>query len=86
MASGTPVIAYKEGGALETVKEGINGIFFTEQTPMAITQAVRNFQGIKDTFDSEKIRRSAAAFSKETFQKNLLAYVADEWEKWKTKT
>lgn len=84
MASGTPVIAYKEGGALETVKEGVNGIFFDHQTPMAIMQAVRNFQQIRNTFDPEKLRAFAMNFSKENFQKRLLIFVENEWIKWKT--
>ncbi|MHC0443723.1 glycosyltransferase, partial [Flavobacterium sp. 3-210] len=31
-ACGTPVIAFKKGGALETVIENETGIFFNEQT------------------------------------------------------
>jgi glycosyltransferase involved in cell wall biosynthesis len=30
MSAGTPVLAYKAGGVLESLKEGINGYFFTE--------------------------------------------------------
>jgi len=39
---GTPVVAFRAGGALDTVREGFNGLFFDEQTPTSITAAVRN--------------------------------------------
>ncbi len=31
-AAGRPVVAYRAGGALDTVREGLNGVFFAEQT------------------------------------------------------
>ena len=40
MACGTPVIAYRKGGATETVVEGETGLFFDSQTPEALWQAV----------------------------------------------
>ena len=36
MASGTPVIAYKKGGALDYLKEDINGMFFNEQNSKSL--------------------------------------------------
>ena len=44
MASGRPVIAYRKGGATETVKEGETGIFFDEQTPASLVAAVKSFR------------------------------------------
>jgi glycosyltransferase involved in cell wall biosynthesis len=43
MLCGTPVIAYGRGGALETIKPGISGIFFDEQTVDSLVQAVARF-------------------------------------------
>lgn len=40
MASGRPVVAWRGGGALETVAERITGVFFDEQTPEALADAV----------------------------------------------
>jgi glycosyltransferase involved in cell wall biosynthesis len=43
-ACGTPVIALRKGGYLETVVEGESGVFFNEPTSAAIAAAVRTFQ------------------------------------------
>lgn len=43
MASGTPVIAYRGGGATETVVEGETGVFFDRQEPQALMQALSRY-------------------------------------------
>jgi glycosyltransferase involved in cell wall biosynthesis len=43
MACGTPIIAYRGGGATHTVVDGFTGSFFDEQTPESIQQAVLDF-------------------------------------------
>ena len=43
-ACGTPVIAYRHGGSLETVCDGKTGMFFYEQTADAIVNAVKEFE------------------------------------------
>lgn len=60
-ASGRPVIAYRAGGALETIKEGITGTFFDEQTVDSLAKTIRNF----DTFKvkPQYIRQYAMKFS-----------------------
>ncbi|MFH1048843.1 MAG: glycosyltransferase [Patescibacteria group bacterium] len=77
LASGTPVIAYRGGGSLEIIKEGINGVFFDTQTVGSIVGAVRNF-GDND-FDSEKIKQSVTSFDKEIFKKKIKEFVEREW-------
>lgn len=72
-ACGTPVIAYKKGGALETVLEGETGIFFEEQTPESIILAIEKFEKMK--FDRKKIREHSLKFSKENFVKNILNFI-----------
>lgn len=42
---GTPVIAYGHGGSLETVSDGKTCLFFNEQTPEAIMEAVKRLFG-----------------------------------------
>ncbi|NLB68825.1 MAG: glycosyltransferase family 4 protein [Lentisphaerae bacterium] len=39
-ACGRPVVAYKRGGALETVVDGVTGVFFDEQTLESLEEAV----------------------------------------------
>ena len=43
MASGTPVIAYRGGGATESVLEGETGIFFDRQEPEALSEALSRY-------------------------------------------
>jgi len=40
MASGRPVVAFRRGGATETVIDRITGLFFDEETPEALIDAV----------------------------------------------
>lgn len=77
MAAGRPVIAYKKGGATETVVEGLTGTFFTEQTADALTETVKNFAVNK--FEPAKIRAHAETFSTERFRKELLAFVENAY-------
>ncbi len=73
MATGTPVIAYKAWGALETVQEGVSGIFFEAQTPNALNKAIEDFEMIE--FDPVKIRESVSNFSKEYFKKEISSFI-----------
>jgi len=43
-AAGCPVIAYRDGGALDTIKENITGIFFNKQTPESLLTALDYFE------------------------------------------
>ena len=43
MASGRPVIAFRSGGAVETIVEGKTGVFFDEQTIDSLLYAINNF-------------------------------------------
>ena len=72
-ACGTPVIAFAEGGALEIIMEGVNGHFFEEQTPEAISSAIREFDVLK--FDKEKIALTANRFSKSRFVESFRAFL-----------
>ena len=81
MASGRPVIAYKKGGALETVVEGLSGLFFDSQTIDSLTDAVNRFEAIEKEFDQFKIREHARQFDKERFKsefKQLVEQVLKE--------
>jgi glycosyltransferase involved in cell wall biosynthesis len=76
-ACGTPVIAYAAGGALDIVEEGVSGIFFREQTPQALEEAILFFEG-KD-FDSGQIRRSAERFGVEFFRQKMKSFVEEKY-------
>jgi glycosyltransferase involved in cell wall biosynthesis len=73
MACGTPVIAYRIGGALETVKEGVSGIFFDEQTPEALDEAITRFEN--ERFSAYEVRKYALKFDKKIFRERILRHV-----------
>lgn len=65
MASGTPVIAYKGGGFLESVVEDITGVFVKDTSPETIYQAYKKL--ISKKWDRSTIQKQAKKFSKENF-------------------
>lgn len=73
MASGRPVIAYRAGGALETVIENETGKFFDEQTWEALADTVIRFK--PEEFDPKRIRQHAQKFSKERFIKEIKNFI-----------
>lgn len=77
LAAGTPVIAYGKGGALEYVVEGVTGTLFAEQTPAALVEAVRRFEGM--TFDDVVLRAAARKFDVSVFREQILAFVEVKW-------
>lgn len=81
MSQGTPVLAYKSGGHLETIKENENGLFFDELTEESLAKKVLEFeQKVKDGhFDKEKIKLSTVKFSRERFQKEYYDFVMEKW-------
>ncbi len=69
MASGRPVIAYRGGGAMETVIEGETGVFFDTQTPEDLIDAVQRFD--LKRFDPLRCRAQAERFSTEIFKESI---------------
>lgn len=72
-ATGTPVIAYGKGGALETVIDGKTGVLFEEQTEESLKAAIERFE--HSTFLSEDLFEQAHKFSKERFKRELREFV-----------
>lgn len=64
-ACGMPVLAFGEGGARETVREGETGHFFMEQSPRSLITAVREMEVM--TFDTDLLRAQSLKFSKHLF-------------------
>jgi glycosyltransferase involved in cell wall biosynthesis len=80
MASGRPVIAYQAGGALETIQEGVTGLFFKDQTADSLIETLRNFK--LGWFEPEKIRNYALQFDKEIFKQKIKDFVQKSWEEY----
>ena len=77
-ASGRPVIAYAVGGALDTVLDGVTGIFFNEPTPESLADAVRRFE--QHQWDSDAIRRHALRFDEAHFRTQFMDYVRQKMD------
>lgn len=75
MATGTPVIAYKGGGALDYVVPGKTGDFFDEQTAESLREVLQKFD--VGVFDERTIRYHAAKFSEESFRKNMRRFLKE---------
>ncbi|MDJ1179700.1 glycosyltransferase [Roseofilum sp. BLCC_M91] len=74
-ACGTPVIAYGEGGALETVRdfrthpEGATGLLFPQQTPESLMEVVEQFEELgRSPFNPEQIHTHSTQFHPKVFE------------------
>lgn len=72
-ASGSPVIAYAKGGALETVIAGKTGLFFHQQTPEALNACIERFEDL--SFSPEACRQNAERFNEPRFRDEIMSYL-----------
>jgi len=70
LASGTPVIAFKKGGVLETLNEDV-AHFFENPDEESLYNAVLEFQKKESSFLKEKLYARANDFSKDFFKSNI---------------
>ena len=68
-AAGRPTIAYRAGGATETILEGSTGLFFDQQTPESLMEAIERFE--TQEWAPTDIRRHAEAFSIPVFRSRM---------------
>ena len=69
MAGGCPVLAYGEGGALETVVDGETGMFFYEQTAESLAACIEEFE--QRSFSASTCRARAKTFSTDVFKRRF---------------
>jgi len=72
-AAGRPVIAYRGGGAVETVEEGTTGIFFDQADSRALAQAIEKFENLR--WDQSALRRHAEKFDRSVFAFRVLQFL-----------
>lgn len=72
-ASGSPVIAYAEGGALETVIADKTGLFFHQQTPEALNACIERFETM--SFSPEACRQNAERFNEPRFRDEIVQFL-----------
>lgn len=70
---GKPVIAFKGGGAQETIIEGKTGIFFYPQTKEALIKVLKDFE-TRD-YKREDCLENAEKFSEKRFKKEFLSVI-----------
>jgi glycosyltransferase involved in cell wall biosynthesis len=73
-AAGRPVVAFRRGGAAETVTDGETGVLFDEQTPHALAAAMVRLDGL--SLDPADCRRNALRFSADVFRTAMAGAVA----------
>jgi glycosyltransferase involved in cell wall biosynthesis len=74
---GTPVIAFRAGGVLETIKEGITGEFFDRQSAESLKKVLKDFDPAK--YNPHIIREHAQKFDKKIFQEKIKQFVEEKY-------
>lgn len=67
MASGTPVIAFKKGGVLDSILDNQTGIFFQEQTVPSLISAIDKFEAGDHAITLTSLKNQSAKFSVDQF-------------------
>jgi len=80
-ASGKPVIAFKAGGALDTVIHKKTGIFFKKPTVDSLIQAMKEFTSYQ--WDKQYIMSHGQNFDKKHFKQKFKKLVEEQWQKHK---
>jgi len=79
-ACGTPVLAFGQGGATETVLPADEhtpgtGLFFSEQTPDSLCRAIERFESLAGRFSPDLARQQAERFAVERFEREIGEYL-----------
>lgn len=82
-AAGRPVIAFKGGGALDTVIPGRTGEFFTEPTVESLMATLRAFDASR--YDPAAIRAHALRFDSAVFERAITTFVERAWDEFRSR-
>lgn len=74
-AFGRPAVVLRAGGFLDTLVEGVTGVFIEEPTAAAVADAVRRLPAV----DRDAVRAHAQRYSEEVFAGRMREIVADVW-------
>jgi glycosyltransferase involved in cell wall biosynthesis len=72
-AYGVPVLAFGQGGVLETIKDGVSGMFFPRQDLDSLMDGLRDFE--RRRFPASQIREWVRAFDVASFASKLQDFV-----------
>ncbi|GAB4162823.1 MAG: glycosyltransferase family 4 protein [Candidatus Dojkabacteria bacterium] len=73
---GCPVLAFAQGGALESVVDGKTGVFIYEQSVEALEEGLERLKGLK--FDLNMMQASVAKFAKSKFLNQFEQFIKSE--------
>jgi len=77
MSYGKPVLAYRKGGATETIIEGKTGEFFNWQHPAVLADGIRRLRQNLSKYEPEFIHNQAKKFSQERFEKEFKEFIEE---------
>jgi glycosyltransferase involved in cell wall biosynthesis len=78
-AAGCPVIALRKGGAADSVKEGVTGVFFDEQTAGSLARAMEDFEKMTDNFTNrDNFTEHVRQFSRDAFKEKIQNIINDK--------
>ena len=73
-AAGRPTIAYRAGGAVETIIDGVTGVFFDRQDASALAEAIRHLE--RHEWSAKVLRHHAEGFGIDVFQSRFRDFLA----------
>ena len=84
-ACGTPVIAYRGGGAMETIRgleqDEPTGVFFLGQTTEAIIGAITTFEAHQGVIHPINCRANSERFSSQRFCSEISQFIGQSWSR-----
>jgi len=77
-SAGCPVLAYGKGGAVDSIKENVTGMFFEEQTVDSLVDCINKFEASAETFNNRSAYiEHVQQFSKQEFL-NKISKIVEE--------
>lgn len=73
-AAGRPTIALRAGGALETIIDGVTGLFFDQPTVPSLIETIERFETL--SWNQAVLRRHAEGFRPEVFGQRLSLFLS----------
>jgi len=83
MASGRPVIALNKGGSLDSIIDGVTGVFFENQSIPDLMGAICKFETLE--FDPMIIRKHAEQFDIGIFKTKIQSFIETKWREFNSK-
>jgi len=82
LSHGRPVLVHHSAGHLETVKEGVSGMFFDDVEPEKLAEKIKLFdKDIKQgKYDVQEIRAQVTKYSKKNFKHSFEEFVMSKWQ------